>query len=323
MAYDIFDTTEDNAKLKIVGLGAGGCKAIDHLMEHGDYEGCGISYTAIHNQSDLISENNAEHTILIDQQKQSADEDNNKIFNQSLSDSIGDQFADIDAFFILADFRDSENIKLASSLGKVFINKDLLKHGFIVAIINQPAQYEGKELQQQFEQGKQALLKYCDTVIVNSSEMILRDLNKNNKPVTDYFNQEFEANYQSIQIFIHTIVYVGLICVDFSDVYAVVADMSEAIRLSAMESGDDRAIQAINKVLKEAEQEWGSLFNPEIEAVLVDICAADMDLSEFDQIGDIICYAFSGSVRIKIATALDDKLKDQMEVNVLVVKRKK
>ena len=197
MAYDIFDMTEDNATLKIVGLGAGGFKAIDHLMEHRDYEGCGVSYTVIHNQSDLITENNAEHTILIDQHIQ-ADEDNNAIFNQSLSDSIGEQFADIDAFFILTDFRDPENIQLVSAMEQIFTNKDLLNHRFIIAIINQPAQYEGKGLQQQFEQGKQALLTYCDTVIVNSSEMILRDLNKNNKPLTDYFNQKFEANFQSI-----------------------------------------------------------------------------------------------------------------------------
>jgi len=248
--------------------------------------------------------------------------ENAESINSYLHQCIGDAFKAVDAFFILTDFRDSENINRVSAVSRMLAKKEITYARFIVAIINQPALYEGKLLQQQFNQGKQELLKCCDTVIVNSTDMIHRKLKENDGQLMDYVTQAFEANYQSLQVFIRTIAMQGLICVDFADVYAVVADMNEAIVVSAKGDGDDRANQAVNAALKNIEQEWGVLFNPEIAAVLVDICAADMALEELDVVASIIYQAFLGTVRIKIGTAMDEKMNDQLEVTILVVKRK-
>jgi len=324
MAYDLYND-DDNANLIVLGIGESGCKAIEYLREQRYFdEYREVRYSTVFSHADLLPKANTDQLTQIDTHIPALFDSkaNAESINGYLHQCIGDVFKAVDALFILTDFRDSENIKRVSAVSRMLAKKEITNARFIVAIISQPALYEGKLLQQQFNQGKQELLKYCDTVIVNSTDMIHRKLKENDGQLTDYVTQAFEANYQSLQVFIRTIAMQGLICVDFADVYAVVADMNEAIVVSAKGEGDDRANQAVNVALKNIEQEWGVLFNPEIGAVLVDICAADMALEELDVIASIIYQAFLGTVRIKIGTAMDEKMNDQLEVTILVVKRK-
>ncbi len=318
MTWELIDYS-DYARLKIVGLGASGCKAIDYLIENSNFkEFKEVSYIALHSHEELISQSNLNHTFLIDQEQlvSTGIDGKNESFNRYLGELVGEAFGSTDAIFILTDFRATENIKLVTALGSVLPYDRL-----IVTIINQPALYEGKAFQKQYELGKKELFKYCNIVITNSTEMILHNLAEGGKQQSDYFKQEFEANYLGLQIIIYLIVYQGLIGVDFADVKTVVFDFGGAqdgLVVLGKSKGENRAEVAANEAIKKVK--W-QLFSPEITGVLVVICAANLDLSEFDTIYSIMRSSFIEAVEIKIGTAIDMELDDQIRVKILVCKK--
>ncbi len=56
--------------------------------------------------------------------------------------------------------------------------------------------------------------------------------------------------------------------------------------------------------------------------VLIDVCAENMSLEEFNVIGNLIDSKFMDTATMLIGTNFVPEYEEQMEVNVLVVKRK-
>ena len=113
------------------------------------------------------------------------------------------------------------------------------------------------------------------------------------------------------------IVNAGMINVDLEDIRTVLFGKNTAISGSSLATGENRAIDATEKVLASS-----SLFHDvdlkTVSSVLVNIAAADMTMSEFCDIGDVIHNNFSKNVRIKLGTSINPDLGDVIEVSVVV-----
>jgi cell division protein FtsZ len=322
LGYELVDCYSDNAHFTVLGLGVNGSNTIDYLIAQGflsKHEE--ITCAAIHSHADLLSESNVNHTFLIDPQQLALADiyGENESFNHYLLKLIDTLFEDTNGVFIVTDFREEENIKLVSAINRVWSKNRTDSSAFIIAIINQPALEEGKRLQEQFNQGKTELLKYCNTTIVNSTEMILNNLADENKPLSSYFNQEFKASYQSLKVIIYPINFSGLIGCDIADIRTIVYGKRVGFVVTGQSKGENRAEQAAKQAIKKVEQEWG-FCNTEISGVLVLLSAAEMSLTELDLIATFIDQKYADTPEIKITTAVDDEKGDQLEVNILLVK---
>jgi cell division protein FtsZ len=111
------------------------------------------------------------------------------------------------------------------------------------------------------------------------------------------------------------IVHPGLINVDFADVRTVMSGMGAAIMGTGAAVGEHRAREAANKALACPLLEDINLQGA--RGILVNISASDMSIAEFNEVGDIVHKLAAEDAVIKMGTAIDPDLGDEIKVTVV------
>ena len=119
----------------------------------------------------------------------------------------------------------------------------------------------------------------------------------------------------AVQGITELIVHPGMINVDFADVRTVMFGMGAAIMGTGTASGDQRAREAAEKAIACPLLEDINLHGA--RGILVNITAADMGIAEFDEVGSIVHEFASEDAIIKIGTAIDPELGDEIKVTVV------
>ncbi len=325
MTYDIFDSNADMLSMPIISVGRNSYEALASIAEHNaKREITGYSYIALLNSEEIaFIENNKAVIDFIEYvfSKQDEPYPANEILGEDQIQRLTTKLSSADAIFLLVDFRCFESRQIIDELSQILLSNVFPNVCFTVAIIHHPSVAEGIQMEAHYRQGKHLLLKHCDCVIENptlcESEIGLDDAMITLK---HRLEQEKLAQLKSLQIFNHTLLIPGLVCIDFADVIAVVRNMGLAAVFSMTLNTDnltDQGLQAISSELRKAE----ASFQREIDAVLVDICSDYLDLDTFDSIAEVICRHFNEGVRLKIGTSMGQTLPNQVIVTVLVVTR--
>uniref|UniRef100_UPI00358DDD5B cell division protein FtsZ n=1 Tax=Crenothrix polyspora TaxID=360316 RepID=UPI00358DDD5B len=111
------------------------------------------------------------------------------------------------------------------------------------------------------------------------------------------------------------IVHPGMINVDFADVRTVMSGMGAAIMGTGAAVGDHRAREAAEKAIACPLLEDINLQGA--RGILVNISASDMSIAEFNEVGNIVHEFASEDAIIKIGTAIDPELGDEIKVTVV------
>jgi cell division protein FtsZ len=164
------------------------------------------------------------------------------------------------------------------------------------------------------EQGIAELEKYVDSVITIPNEKLLPVLGKN-ASLINAFKAANDVLLDAVQGITDLIVHPGLINVDFADVRTVMAGMGAAIMGTGVAKGENRARQAAEKAIACPLLEDINLQGA--RGILVNISAADMGIAEFDEVGNIVHQFSSEDAVIKIGTAIDPSLGDEIKVTVV------
>lgn len=104
----------------------------------------------------------------------------------------------------------------------------------------------------------------------------------------------------------------GLICIDFADVYSIFSSRDEVYFAKGTSSGTGRANQAAVmacRLIKDRKK---------ADCAFATIRAAEMNISEFNKVGDVIHALIGEETFLKIATYTDDSLGDEMQVLAFV-----
>jgi len=110
-------------------------------------------------------------------------------------------------------------------------------------------------------------------------------------------------------------VHPGMINVDFADVRTVMTGMGAAIMGIGAATGEQRAREAAEEAIKCPLLEDINLDGA--RGILVNVTASDMSMAEFDEIGRIVHEFASEDAIIKIGTAIDPSLGDEIKVTVV------
>ncbi len=119
----------------------------------------------------------------------------------------------------------------------------------------------------------------------------------------------------AVQGITQLIVHPGMINVDFADVRTVMSGMGAAIMGIGSASGEHRAREAAEKAIACPLLEDINLQGA--RGILVNITASDMGIAEFNEVGTIVHEFASEDAIIKIGTAIDPSLGDEIKVTVV------
>jgi cell division protein FtsZ len=137
----------------------------------------------------------------------------------------------------------------------------------------------------------------------------------NNLSLLNAFKAANDILLDAVQGITELITRPGLINVDFADVKTVMSNMGPAIMGSGAASGDNRAREAAEKAIACPLLEDVNLQGA--NGILVNITASDIDLTEFDEIGSIMHAFASEEADMKIGTAINPDMGDEIKVTVV------
>ncbi len=311
MKFELADMFSETAVIKVIGIGGGGGNAVDHMLGH-NIEG--VEFICANTDAQALRKLSVGTIIQLgieltkglgagtnpDIGKEAALENKNR---------IKEVLQGADMVFLTAGMGGGTGTGAIPVIAEIAKEMGILT----VAVVTKPFQFEGKKKMAVAEQGIIELEKYVDSLITIPNQKLLPVLGE--VSLMDAFKAANDVLLDAVQGITELIVHPGLINVDFADVKTVMSGMGAAIMGSGTATGDNRAREAAEQAIRCPLLEDINLQGA--RGILVNITAADMRISEFNEVGSIVHEFASEDAIIKIGTAIDPNLGDDIKVTVV------
>lgn len=311
--FDLLETFDQQAEIKVIGVGGGGGNAIDYMVE-GSFEG--VEFISANTDLQTLSRSGANVLLQIggsltkglgaganpDVGRRAAIED---------SDQIADALSGADMVFITAGMGGGTGTGAAPVVARVAREQGALA----VAVVTKPFPFEGARRMRIAEQGIRELSEHVDSLIVIPNARVLEVMGKQ-ASLMEAFVRANEVLLNAVQGISELITRPGLINVDFADVRTVMSKMGMAVMGSATASGAGRAEDAARSAVSSPLLEDTSISGA--RGLLVNVTAGmDMAIGEFEDVGNVVREFASDEATVVIGTALDPEMKGNIRVTMV------
>jgi cell division protein FtsZ len=311
--FEIVDSYLQNAVIKVVGVGGGGCNAVEDMVS-ANIEG--VDFICANTDAQALR-NMSARTIL------QLGSNITKGLGAGANPDIGKQAAIEDRDRIAEVLEGADMVFITSGMGGgtgtggapvvAQVAKDL---GILtVAVVTKPFPFEGRKRMQVAESGIRDLTQYVDSLITIPNEKLLSVLGRSIS-LLDAFKAANNVLLGAVRGISELITRPGLINVDFADVRTVMAEMGMAMMGSGSARGEDRARQAAEAAVASPLLEDINLAGA--RGVLVNITAGpDLSIGEFDEVGNTVKEYAAENATIVVGTVIDHELQDELRVTVV------
>ncbi|MBM4206453.1 MAG: cell division protein FtsZ [Gammaproteobacteria bacterium] len=312
MKYELMDMCSDNAVIKVIGVGGGGGNAVSHMV---DCHIEGVEFICANTDAQALRKLNTSTIIQIGVELTKGlgagtNPEVGKMAAEENKDRIKEVINGADMVFLTAGMGGGTGTGAIPVIAEVAREMGILT----VAVVTKPFSFEGRKKMVIAEQGIAELEKYVDSVITIPNEKLLPVLGKN-ATLINAFKAANDVLLDAVQGITDLIVHPGLINVDFADVRTVMQGMGAAIMGTGVAKGDNRAREAAEKAIACPLLEDINLHGA--RGILVNISAAEMGIAEFNEVGNIVHDFASEDAVIKIGTAIDSSLGEEIKVTVV------
>ena len=304
-AFELMDTDSQRANIKVIGVGGGGGNAINHMIRQGIQ---GVNFVCANTDTQDLSSSPAKEKIQLGVETSKGlgagmNPQIGKASAEEAFDSIQSILADTDMLFITAGFGGGTGTGASPVIAKIAKEMDILT----VGVVTKPFKWEGDERSSLAEQGLRDLEQQVDSLIVIPNDR-LQSLGKR-ITVFNAFDTANDVLLNSVQGIVELITVPGVINLDFADVKAVMGKKGRSIMGSAVASGPDRARLAVEKAINSPLLEDINLEGA--SGILLNVTVgSDLEISEFNQIGDIVQGYAAEKSKVIVGTALSNDLED-------------
>lgn len=312
--YKVAEALTDNAVIKVIGVGGGGCNAVEHMLTQSIE---GVDFICANTDAQVLKNSSARHLIQLGSQltkglgaganpeigKRAAQEDRTR---------IQEILTGADMVFITAGMGGGTGTGAAPIVAEIAKDMGILT----VAVVTRPFPFEGRRRMQVAEGGVAELAARVDSLITIPNEKLLSVLGKN-VSLLDAFKAANNVLLGAVQGISELITRPGLINVDFADVRTVMSEMGMAMMGTAVASGEGRAREAAEAAVASPLLEDISLTGA--KGVLVNITAGmDMSIGEFEEVGEVIKGFTSDQATVVVGTVIDPEMSDELRVTIVV-----
>lgn len=302
------------AKIKVVGVGGGGCNAINTMMN--DYDISGVEFMAFNTDAQALKMSSAPVTLQLgeDLTHGLGVGGNHEMGAQSAEESL-DQIQELlegaNMVFITAGMGGGTGTGAAPIIAGVAKNMGALT----VAVVTKPFDFEGNKRREIAEEGIAALRDKVDTLIVVPNQRLLEIVDESEKlSFIDAMKKVDSVLAEGVRSISNLISETGYINADFNDAKSVMQNAGTALMGIGRASGEDRAAEAARKATT------SPLLDMSIEGatgVLYNVVGADLTLSEISQVSELIKEAVDPSANIKFGAQIDPNAGDELTITIV------
>jgi len=239
--------TTSVAKIKVVGVGGGGCNAVNTMISQYDIEG--VEFYAINTDGQALANSLAPNKVQI-----------GEVLTQGLgaggAPEIGEQAAEESADVLHEHLQGTDMVFITSGMGggtgtgAAPIIAGIAKgHGALtVAVVTKPFMFEGKRRMELALEGIDKLRDNVDTLIVIPNQRLL-DLIDEEISFLDAMRRVDSVLAQGVKSISSLVTQTGYINVDFADVKSVMTDAGTAWMGMGKASGENRSVKATKEAI--------------------------------------------------------------------------
>jgi len=304
---------ETFARIKVIGVGGGGCNALARMIEARIH---GVEFIAVNTDAQALHNSNAPIRIHIGKSL-------TRGLGAGMNPDIGRQAAIDTKEEISAAVKGADMVFITTGLGggtgsgAAPIVAEIAREAgaLVLGVVTKPFTFEGIQRMKIAEAAWHGLRERVDSLITIPNDRLLSIIDRKT-PLLDSFAIVDDVLRQGVQGISDLITIPGIINLDFADVKAVMSNSGSALMGIGRASGDDRAIEAakmaINSPLLEVSIDGatGVLFNVS--------GGVDMAMAEINEAARIITEHISPEAKVIFGAVLDDKLK-KGEIKITVV----
>jgi cell division protein FtsZ len=311
--FDFVENQANGAVIKIIGVGGGGCNAVNHMIEARIQ---GVEFIATNTDAQSLKRSQAPVKIQI----------GGKLTNgrgAGFNPEIGRQAALEDTEKILEALEGAEMIFITSGLGggtgtgaaPIIASLATELGALTVAVVTKPFPFEGRKRMAQADQGLRELKDCVDTLITIPNERLLSVMDPH-VTLLEAFKQADDVLRQAVQGISDLITVPGLINRDFNDVKTIMQGSGMALMGVGHGTGESRALDATR----------GAISNPLLEetsvngakGVLINITGGrDLTLFEVDKSVSLVQESAHEDANILFGAVIDDSMSAEVKVTVI------
>lgn len=310
MKYEIIDAEDQQAVIKVVGVGGGGGNAVNYMM---DCNIEGVEFISANTDAQAMQAASAPTLLQLGRNQTKglgagADPDVGRQAAIEDRELIADVLSGSDMVFITAGMGGGTGTGAAPVFAEVA--KDV--GALTVAVVTRPFRFEKRD--KVAEMGLQQLKQSVDSLITIPNEKLLEVMGKD-ASLNDAFGQANNVLSSAVQGISELITRPGLINVDFADVRTVMSEMGDAMMGSASAVGPNRAEDATRDALSSPLLEEANV--SEAKGILVNVTAGNLTIGEYAEVGNMIEQMASKEANIVIGTTVDDSIGDELRVTMV------
>ena len=300
--------------IKVVGVGGGGCNAVNHMFEEGirdvDYIVCNTDGQALEN-SPVPTKIQLGVTLTEGRGAGNRPEMGEEAALENYDDIRSVLEDNTKMLFITAGMGGGTGTGAAPVIAKLARELDILT----IAVVTVPSPAEGHKRHNQALEGIRKLSEHVDSMLIVSNQRLHSIYGE--LPARQAFRLADTVVMTAVKGVAEIITLHGNINIDFADVYTVMHDSKVFIMGTGIASGENRAMDAVKMALRSP-----LLDNQEIKGtknILLNIISGNEEIT-IGEIGEIIEYLqmeAGQEADIIWGNGYDEALGDQISVTIL------
>src|ERR1700691_5705496 len=301
------------AKIKVIGVGGGGCNAVNRMIR-AKVEG--VEFITANTDVQALKLSQAPVKIQLGAKL-------TKGLGAGANPEVGRKAALEDTEKIIEALEGSDMIFITAGLGggtgsgaaPVVASLASELGALSVAVVTKPFAFEGKRRMMQAEQALEELIGAVDTVIVIPNERLMETVERGTS-FFDAFRIADDILRQAVQGISDIITVPGIINRDFADVKAIMHGQGYAVMGTAVASGSNRAIDAANRAINSPLLEDNSIQGA--QGILINVCgSSSLSLHEIHEASSVIQKAAHEDANIIFGAVLDEAMKESVKITVI------
>jgi cell division protein FtsZ len=300
------------AKIKVIGLGGGGCNAITRMVQE---EIRGVEFVAMNTDAQALAITEAPTRIQLGEKlTKGLGVGGDFVLGQKSAEENRDEIKEIvtgsDMVFITCGMGGGTGTGAAPTVAEVSKHSGALT----IAVVTKPFTFEGNRRCKVADEGITNLLGKVDTLIIIPNDRLL-SLCDDKTGVDNAFKLADDVLRHGVQAISEVITVPGLINLDFADVKAIMKDAGPAWMSIGIASGKNRAVEAAKEALSSPLLDVsvggsrGVLFNV--------VGGSSLTLFEVNEAADVIKEAVDPEANIIFGVAHDPNMDNDVRITLI------
>jgi len=314
LKFEIQDDIPAGTRIKVIGVGGGGCNAVSRMFEEGI---AGVEFYVINTDRQALNASPVPKKLLIGQKVTSG-------LGAGADPNIGREAALEDTERIIEIIEGADMVFVAAGMGGgtgtgaapvvASLSKEL--NALTVAIVTKPFSFEGSRRMKAAEKGVADLTATVDTLIQIPNQKLITLMPKGTS-LADSFKVANDVLKQAVTGIADIMNTPGLINRDFSDIRAIMSGMGHAMMGTARAKGENAAVEAAKKaihcpMLSEDEMKGA-------RGLLINVTgSSSISLDEVNEACTLISNAAQNEdVQVNFGLVIDESMGDEVCVTVI------